>query len=235
MKKRAFTIIEVAIGSAIFVLLLFAAYRLFFSEIHSIRTSLEQMGINENFRSFYSIFGNDIRDSNIVDIPKPIERKEAQKIPPSPEGIFCSLKKQILDFAIKPPQADFIKKISIDWRLKKASNGTFEVYRDIVSELSSTPGGGGPLQGSRKVCEGVKELYIFSTIKEPPSQSIAPVSVFKPFLTYPPYSNNGTGPGLIHVRILFVKTAKNALQQGETTLTLRTCFAKRGQNNWINP
>ncbi|MBF0408795.1 MAG: hypothetical protein HQM10_15720 [Candidatus Riflebacteria bacterium] len=235
MRKRAFTIIEITIGSAIFVLLMFAAYRLFFSQVRYIKSSLEQVGINENFRSFHALFGNDVRNANLILLPELISRKDAQKIPPAVEGIFCSLEKQAMDLHIQPPQADFIKRVKITWRLKAAPDGTFDIHRDVDSEIPAEIGGHGPYKGSRKVCEGVKELYIFSSFKEPPQINNMPAINVKPTLSFPSYDSNGTGRSLLHVRISFVKKKSPSEKVKDSIqVTLRTCFAIRGNANWVN-
>jgi type II secretory pathway pseudopilin PulG len=230
------TLVEIMIGLALLGLLLMAAYRLFFSEVRAIRVALEHIGVNENARAFLTQFGHDVRTASKVTFPWPIRREDVRTLTPAGEGIVCSLEKQMFDFAVKPPDPKFLRRVKIDWRLKKNGDGTFDLYRDIVSEIPPRPGLPTPFKGTRQVCGGVKELTVFSTLRKPPKLSSFGGLPFKNFLEFEPYHLDGTGAFLVHVRAIFVREGTRAAAiKDQSAQIIRTCFALRGRPNGVNP
>lgn len=236
-KLRAFTIVEVMIGLTLFLVILFASYRLFFSEVRSIRHALEHIGVNENARLFTARFGNDVRNANWLDFPAPSVREGVPMLLPAAEGKFCAMTQQVFDFTIKPPDPRFIKNVKIEYRLKKTSGNSFEIYRDVVSEVPTQPGGPTPVKFSRRVCEGIKEIFVYSSIRRPAKLTSFPGLPFKNLLVYEPYDIDGTGPYLVHVRATFIRSNLELKQSinAANALVLKTCFAIRGRLNWVNP
>lgn len=224
---------EIMIALALLLILLFAIYRYFFAEIRAIRSALEHVEVNENARLFRSRFGNDVRNAVWLEAPAASVREGVPKLLPAIEGEFCVLNGQGFDFNVKPPDLSFLKKVRIAYRLKKNKFGSFENHRDIVSEVPPTPGGPAPYKGTRMVCDGVKEIFVYSSIKRPPKMSSF-MGALKPSLTYEPYEVDGHGPYLVHVRVSFVRPNRPVSEQ-ENALALRTCFAIRGRPSWVNP
>ncbi len=234
-KKYGFTLLEVIIGMCILVILLFAAYNIFFAEVRSIRKALEHVSVNENARLFLARFGNDIRNANWLDFPTPTVREGVAKLLPAMDKV-CAFTSQVFDFSIKPPDSKFIKTIKIEWKMKKAIDGTWDLYRDVESEVPASTGGQSPYKASRKVCGGVKEIFVYSEIKKPVKFSSFPGLPLKNLLVYEPYEIDGTGPYLVHVRITFVRqTGSTKKFDDPFPFTLRTCFAVRGKLNCVNP
>ncbi|HNW36745.1 MAG TPA: hypothetical protein PKM25_17535, partial [Candidatus Ozemobacteraceae bacterium] len=154
------TLVEIMIGFSLFLLLLIAVYRLFFAEVRSIRMALEHIGVNENARLFISQFGNDVRNSNHVIFPSPVMREAVSKLICTGDGKVCSFESQTLDFEVKPPDEDFLKLTTVEWRLVKAKDGTFDLVRDIRSDVPTKPGGPAPWQATRAVCSGVRDMIV---------------------------------------------------------------------------
>jgi len=236
MKNRiAFTLVEIMIGLALCIILLFAVYRLFFAEVRSIRKALEHISVNENVRLFLTRFGNDVRNANWLDFPTPTVREGVPRLLPALEGPVCGFTTQVFDFSIKPPDPKFLKEIKIVYRIKKTTDGTYDILRDIDSEVPETPGGQG-YSATRKVCGGLKEIYVFSEIKKPVKFNTFPGLTFKNFLVYEPYDIDGTGPYLVHVRATFVRQSGSSERiKDENPFTIRTCYAIRGRMNGVNP
>jgi|GEM_PF-788952 len=232
----AFTFIEVMIAFSLFLLLTLAVYRLFFSEVRAIKSVLEHLGVNENARLFLARFGNDVRNANIIRFPEPVSRDKVQELPPSGEGKFCSLETQVFDFSVQPPSPAFIKTIKVEWRLKKAEDGTYDVHRDVISEVPAFPGSPAPYKSTRLICGGIKELTIFSTIRRPVKFSSFPGLPFKSVIIFEPYDVDGAGPNLIHLRMTFIRQGKDRpTLKDESAHNIRTCFAVRGRLNGVNP
>lgn len=229
------TLVEIMIGFALFLLLLLAVYRLFFAEVRSIRTALEHIGVNENARLFLSHFANDVRNSNRVVFPSPVMREVVPKLICTGEGKVCTFEGQALDFAVKPPDENFLKLTTVDWRLVKAKDGTFDLVRDINSEVPTRPGGPAPWRGTRTVCSGVKDMVVYTEIRRPVRFGSVPGLPLKSFIITEPYETDGTGPYLVHVKITFVRQGAASGTRGDAAHTIRTCFAMRGRPNGVNP
>lgn len=233
---KGLTLVEAMIAMALFLLLLMAAYRLFFAEVRAIRTALEHIGVNENARLFLAQFGHDVRTANRVPFPWPIRREDVRTLTVAPEGVVCTLEKTMFDFAVKPPDKKFLRRVKIDWRLKKAADGTFDLFRDMVSEIPPRPGLPSPFKATRKVCGGVKEMTVFATLRKPVKFSSFAGLPFKNFLEFEPYPSDGTGAFLVHVRITFVREGtRQADLKDRSAQVIRTCFAVRGRPNGVNP
>jgi hypothetical protein len=226
---------EVMLVLALSLILLIAVYRFFFAEVKVIRHALEHIEVNENARLFLARFGNDARNANWLEYPPATVREGVPRLLPAAEGRVCQFLSQVYDFSIKPPDPRFLRQVQVTWRLKKAKNGSFELYRDIHSEVPATPGGPFPYKATTRVCEGVKEIFVFSSIRRNPRYSSFPGLPFKNTLIFDPYDIDGTGPQLVHVRVTFMRRNMTEQKEDRNPLTLRTCFAMRGRLNGVNP
>jgi prepilin-type N-terminal cleavage/methylation domain-containing protein len=229
-----FTLLEVMIGLVLLVMILLAAYRLFFHEVRTIRSAFEHLGVNENARLFLTQFGNDVRNANWLDFPPATVREGVPMLLPALEGKVCAFTRQEFDFSVKPPDPQFLRVAQVEWHLKKSPDGTFDLFRQIESESPAFPGGPAPFKGVRKVCGGVKEILVFSSIRRPAKFSSFPGLPLKNFLVFDPYEIDGHGPALVHVRAIFVKTGRKP-GESEVPFQLRTSFALRGRLNGVNP
>lgn len=231
--KKAVTFIEVMIVIGLFNILMLAAYKLFFSEIKTIKTSLEHIGVNESARKFFTFFGNDVRNANWVDFPKMIKRDEVGKLKPITEGKVCVLRRQVMNFEIKPPQADFLCEEVITYTLKKNANGSSDLYRHVKSDLPGQP----PRDFEKKLCEDIVEMIVFTTTKKPVilEKSLS-VGTLKKHIKYEPYESNGTGPYLVHAYTAFTrKSGKPEIDAKSAPVKITTCFAVRGKLNGVHP
>ncbi len=230
------TLVEIMIGFCLFLLLLLAIYRLFFAEVRSIRVALEHIGVNENARLFFSQFANDVRNSNRVVFPSPVVREAVSKLISTGEGKICTFEGQALDFEVKPPDEEFLKLTTIDWRLVKAKDGTFDLVRDIRSDVPTKPGGPAPWKATRTVCGGVKDMIVYTEIRRPVRFGSVPGLPLKSFLVTEPYETDGTGPYLVHVQISFAKKVEMADQRrNPAVFQFRSCFSLRGRPNGVMP
>jgi len=230
------TLIEIMIGFSLFLLLLVAVYRLFFAEVRSIRMALEHIGVNENARLFISQFANDVRNSNRIVFPSPVMREAVSKLICTGDGKVCTFESQTLDFEVKPPDEDFLKLTTVDWRLVKAKDGTFDLVRDIRSDVPTKPGGPAPWKATRAVCTGVRDMIVYTEIRRPVRFGSIPGLPLKNFLVIEPYETDGTGPYLVHVKITFVRQGSpSSGNRSDAAHVLRTSFAMRGRPNGVNP
>ncbi|MBI3038119.1 prepilin-type N-terminal cleavage/methylation domain-containing protein [bacterium] len=235
-RKKAFTLVEVMVALSLLVLILLVLYRLFFAGSRSIKIALEHISVNENARLFLSFFGNDVRNAVWINSPSPSVREGVPQILPAVEGKFCEITGQVFDFSVKPPDTKFLKTFRNEWHLKKSPDGTFEVFREIFSDIPPFPGGVAPYHASRMVCQGVKEIKVFSSLRRTVKFSSFLGLPFKNFLIFEPYEIDGTGPYLVHVHAVFVRTGKRPFGfNDEKALNIRTSFAIRGRMSFVNP
>lgn len=67
-----FTMVEILIAIVISTMILFFAYRVFFSQTRMVTQSIELMQVNEGFRKVLAFMGDDIRESTTVLKPVPV-------------------------------------------------------------------------------------------------------------------------------------------------------------------
>ncbi len=231
-RRRAVTLVEVMIATGLFVLLMLAAYRLFFAEVKSIKTALEHIGVNESARRLFSHLGNDIRNSNWVDYPQQTNRQTVEALMAVNEGKVCVLRRQIFDFSVKPPDPAFIREEIIEYYLKKVEDGTSDLYRKVKTDLPGAAQG----EYERKVCDGVREILIYTTNRKPVVLSgAATILPGKDLYTFEPYDLDGTGPYLLHARVSLVRKGDDREGSEATAMTVRSCFNVRGRLNGVHP
>lgn len=230
-KRKAITLFEIMIALGLFVVLMLAAYRLFFAEVRSIKTVLEHIGVNENARRFFAHLGNDIRNSSWLDYPEQTNRQTVPVLMPINEGKVAVLRQQFFDFAVKPPDPGFLREQIIEYNLKKSKDGTSDLYRIVKSNLP-----GSKKEHSKKICEGIREMLVYVTNRKPVSLTGFSAGLpFKNLLNYEPYELDGTGPYLVHVRATFVRKTPDGEKQDLAAHQVKTCFSIRGKLNGVHP
>lgn len=234
-KRSAITLIEVVIAGALFTLLMLAAYRLFFAEIRSIRTALSHIGVNENARRFFAHLGNDIRNANWVEYPDKLTREVVDVLMPIDVGKVCVLKRQIFDFKIKPPDTAFLKTEKITYFLKKTEDGTSDLFKKVESNFPSMSSGGSKKDFEKRICGGIKNLLLYTSNRKPVTVTkFAGLKPFKSLIAYEPYSLNGRGPYLVHIKATFIRKGRKGKEE-RGAHQLETCFCVRGRLNGIHP
>lgn len=218
--------------AGLFVLLMLVIYRLFFAEVRTIKTALEHIGVNESARRFFAHMGNDIRNANWVEYPVQTNRQTVDKLMYESEGKVLVLRRQVFDFAVKPPNSDFLREELIEYHLRKSTDGTSDLFRIAKGDLPGTEG----RTHEKKVCDGIRELLIFTTNRKPVNlKAFAPSLPFKSLITPEPYELDGTGPYLIHVSASFVRKGDQRDPAERVAHRVRTCFSVRGKLNGVHP
>ncbi len=223
---------EIIIVAGLFVLLMLIIYRLFFAEVRTIKTALEHIGVNESARRFFAHFGNDIRNANWVEYPVQTNRQTVDKLMYLNEGKILVLRRQVFDFAIKPPSPDFLREEIIEYQLRKSEDGTSDLYRIAKGDLPNTDG----RTHEKKICDGVREILVFTTNRKPISLKAFGLNLpFKELVTPEPYELDGTGPYLVHVSASFVRKGDQRDASERIAHRVRTCFNLRGRLNGVRP
>lgn len=231
INRRAITLFEIVVAAGLFMVLMLAAYKLFFAEVRSIKVALEHIGVNESARRFFANLGNDIRNSSWLDFPVQTNRQTVPVLMPTNEGKVLVLRRQVFDFSIKPPDKNFLREETIEYSLEKRDDGTSDLFRIVTSDI---PGSAGKYR--RKVCDGIREMMVYTTNRKPVSLTgFASGMPFKNLLNYEAYEMDGTGPYLVHVRATFIR--KNYDKKDETLAahSIKTCFCIRGKLNGVHP
>ena len=230
--KKAITLVEVMIVTGLFCLLMTAAYRLFFAEVKTIKTALEHIGVNESARKFFAIVGSDIRNANWVEFPKMVNRQVVGSLKPVKEGKVLTVRKQVLDLEVKPPQANFIREEVVTYSLKKAEDGTSNLYRHVVSDLPGQPA----KNFEKMIADGIDGLLVFVTNRKIITlQKGLNADTLDKQMNYEPYELDGTGPYLVHICCSFARKGSKEKQASGPLIKLNTCFAVRGKLNGIHP
>ena len=231
--NKAITLAEVIIVAGLFVILMTAAYKLFFGEVRTIKTALEHIGINESARKFFAYMGNDVRNSNWVDFPKKLNRQVTTKLQPISEGKICVLRRQVLDLEVAPPSPEFLREEVVTYYLKKAEDGTSDLYRHVKSDLPNQPS----KDYEKKICDGIMDMMVFVTNRKPITleKSLSSGGNLSKIMNYEPYELDGTGPYLVHVYASFVRKTNKDKSAKTAPIKLNTCFAVRGKLNGIHP
>ena len=228
--KRAITLVEIVLAVALFALLMLAAYKLFFAEVRSIKVALEHIGVNESARRFFANFGNDVRNASWVEYPEKTNRQTVPVLMPINEGKVCVLRRQVLDFSVKPPDPAFLREEIIEYQLKKQKDNTSDLYRISRSDI---PGKKGVYK--KKICEGIREMLVYVTNRKPVTLTkFAAGLPFKNLLTFEPYDLDGTGPYLVHVRATFIRKNRDKDESG-VAHALKSSFCVRGRLNGVHP
>ena len=177
--------------------------------------------------------GNDIRNSNWVDYPKMVNRQVVSKLKPISDGKICVLRRQVMDFEVKPPSPDFICEEIVTYSLKKAEDGTSDLYRHVKSELP----GQLAKDFEKKLCDGIVEMMVFTTNRKPTTlEKTLSKGSLKKQMNFEPYELDGTGPYLVHIYASFARTGtKEKDKDKKTPIILNTCFALRGKLNGVHP
>ena len=133
---------------------------------------------------------------------------------------------------MKPPDPKFIREETIEYQLRKDDDGTSDLFRIVKSDLP----GAANKQYEKKICDGIREMLMFTTNRKPINiRSFSPALPFKSLLTYEPYELDGTGPYLVHVMASFVRKGDPRDAAERIAHTVKTCFSIRGKLNGVHP
>lgn len=230
--RSAVTLVETIIAAGLFVLLMLAAYRLFFHEVKTIKTALEHISVNESARRLFANMGNDVRNANWLDFPVQTNRQTVASLMPLNEGKICVLRRQVFDFEVKPPDPQFIREEIIEYYLKKTEDGTSDLYRSVKSDLQPE----GKKAYEKKICDGIRDMLVFSTNRKPVNvTTFSPAMPFKSLITYEPYELDGTGPYLVHLVASFVRKGDDREFKDGVPMRIQTSFCIRGKLNGVHP
>ncbi len=233
-----FTFVEMLIVLFITMMIVFAAYKVFFQQTRMVRQSLEEIKVNDDFRKILAFMGNDVRESTRIDEPAPVNLEDARGLSTKP-GMLMRIAKEEQNPTLE----------------REGGLGQIAVKRTIVYELENNPN---PLEPSipryrlirnesveehgrsddsltqrHVICDDVRDLVVFRTIRKPlPPHNVDAIG--DRLLQPQPASISGTGNDVVHLRVTLERTRIGEVN-GVYRFPMQTCFYKRGKEIWKHP
>jgi prepilin-type N-terminal cleavage/methylation domain-containing protein len=236
--KNGFTLIETLIAISISTLILFFAYRIFFSQTRMVTQSIEYMQVNDGFRKVLSFMGDDIRESTTILKPVPVFNDKVIELATRP-GVVMHLQSSELDPRIpfdSPFGGQIALRRQVIYELEKIENSESPAvprYRLIrTAIIEEKPG---QKQTQRQVLvDSVRDLVIYRTVRKPFKP--ANISSIDDRLVLPqPLSISGTGNSLVHLKMVVERPRKDYETGQVYNISMNTSFYKRGKEIFTNP
>ncbi len=236
--NRGFTLVEVLIAIVITTMILFFAYRVFFSQTRMVTQSIEFMQVNDGFRKILAFMGDDVRESTTILKPVPVMTDKVISLATKP-GVVLHLQSSELDPQIpfdSPLGGQISLRRQVVYELEKIQNPesqTIPRYRLIrTATVEEKPG---QKTTQRQVLvDNVRDLVIYRTVRKP----------FKPsnisgkedhLVLSQPLSVSGTGNNLIHLKMVIERARKDDEVGQVYNIAMTTSFYKRGKEIFKNP
>jgi hypothetical protein len=234
--------IELLIVVVVTTMIVYFAYKIFFSQTRMVTSSIEFMEVNDSFRKINTFLGDDIREATSIARPVPVFNEMVGSLTTRP-GLVLRLQTSEIDPRIafdSPLGGQVCLRRQIDYELEKVknpNNGTngeeFPHYRLIrTSTIIEEPGN--ETTQRQELAEKIREFVVYRTIRKPfkPSNISSDndrIAVARPL------HDSGTGNSLVHVRMVLERDRKKT-EKGEVyNIDLHTSFYKRGKEIFKNP
>lgn len=240
--KKAFTMIELLIVVVVTTMIVYFAYKIFFSQTRVVTSSIEFMEVNDSFRKINTFLGDDIREATSIKKPVPVFNEMVGSLTTRP-GLVLSLQTSEIDPRIafdSPLGGQVCLRREINYEIEKvtpAGGGSsaeeFPHYRLIrTSTIVEEPGN--ETTQRQELAENIREFVVYRTIRKPfkpsnISSSDDRIAVARPL------HDSGTGNSLVHVKMVLERDRKKT-EKGEVyNIDLHTSFYKRGKEIFKNP
>ncbi len=236
--SAGFTMVEVLIAIVITTMILFFAYRVFFSQTRMVTQSIEFMQVNEGFRKVLAFMGDDIRESTTILKPVPIFQDKASELKTT-AGVILQLQSSELNPQIpfdSPLGGQVSVRRTVTYELEKLpqekpdSPLRYRLVRNAVVE--EKPGHGS--KQKQILVDNVRDFIVYRTVRKPFKPSN--VSGKGDRLVLPqPLSVSGTGNSLVHLKMV-VERPRKGFETGDVySINMATSFYKRGKEIFKNP
>ncbi|RCK80890.1 MAG: hypothetical protein OZSIB_2778 [Candidatus Ozemobacter sibiricus] len=235
-RRAAMTIPELLIVLVLVTIIVFVAYKVFFSQARMVQQSIEFMQVNDNFRKIVMFLGNDIREATRIILPNPIKHEEIGK-QDTTAGVVLQLLKQEIDPRVKPAgplgQVAVLREVIYELENNPNPNAkTIPRYRLIRTEFITDRTGEKQKQ-RHEIVDSVREFVLFRTIRKPFKPQN--VDALKDRLLVPlPSQDSGTGNSLLHLRVTLERTRQQDVGS-VYQISMATSFYKRGKEVYPNP
>lgn len=230
----AITLVEVLVVFLILSLILYALYKIFFSQAKVVQHSVETILVNDSFRKVLAFLGNDIREANKIVFPNPIRVEEINNLVTKPGLVLQVIKQEINPFLKPSVKLGYVETIrEIIYELEKiplSKDSTAHKYRLIRTEYI-TDFSGEKQKQRHELIDNIKEFVLFRLSRKPckiqnitslNDKLVIPLSVY----------DGGTSTSLVHLRITLEKRKLNELDK-VYSISAFTSFYKRGREIFI--
>ncbi|MDN5278207.1 MAG: hypothetical protein PWR01_2172 [Clostridiales bacterium] len=237
-QRNAFSLIELLIAISVTMLIVFFAYKIFFSQTEVVTKSIEFMQVNDSFRKVMTFMGDDIREATSIIKPVPVFTDKAESLT-TQTGVVLKLQTSELDPTIpfdSPLGGQVALRREITYELEKIPNPdsqTVPRFRLIrTSVIEEKPGQ--KVTQRQVLVDNIRDLIIYRTVRKPfkPSNINGPrdrIAVARPLY------ESGTGNSLVHLKMVLERDRKDT-ELGEVyNIDLHTSFYKRGKEIFKNP
>lgn len=236
--SHGFTIVETLMAVVLSTMILFFAYRVFFSQTEMVTRSIEFLHVNEGFRKVMTFMGDDIRESTTILKPVPVfgDKVASQTTMP---GVVLHLQSSELDPQIpfnSPLGGQIAVRRQVVYELEKMPNPESQtIPRFKLIRTASFEEKPGQKNSQRQVLvENIRDLVIYRTVRKP----FKPANISSSgdgMVLSQPLSQSGTGNSLVHVRMVLERTRKETETGQVYNITMNTSFYKRGKEIFKNP
>lgn len=230
--------VEMLIAVFITTMIIFFAYKVFFSQTQVVTKSLEFMQVNDSFRKVMTFMGNDIRESTAIMLPVPVFSDKVAGLT-TKTGVILKLQSSELDPTIafdSPLGGQVSARREITYELEKIPNPaskTIPRFRLIrTASIEERPGK--KTTQKQELVDNIRDLIVYRTVRKPFKP--ANISGDKDRIVLPrPLYESGTGNSLVHLNMVLERERKDTELGQVYNINLTTSFYKRGKEIFINP
>ncbi len=235
--KTGFTMVEMLIAVFVMTLIIYFAYRIFFSQAEVVTKSIEFMQVNDSFRKVMTFMGNDIREATSILEPVPVFGEKVAGLI-TQTGVILKVVSTELDPAIafdSPLGGQVSARREIVYNLEKIPNPEsksiprFKLIRTATIEEKS----GKKTVQRQEIVDNIRDLIVYRIVRKPFKPSNVSGAGDRIVLPRPIYES-GTGNDLVHLNMVIERDRKDYEVGQVYNINLNTCFYKRGKEIFVN-
>ncbi len=238
--KKAFTLVEIFIVVILLSLILYFAYRVFFSQTRAVTQTIDALHTNEGLRKVLAFMGDDIREATRIVKPTPINLEDASSVETTTGSILIVQSSEI-DPRIKfdSPLGGQISQITtIEYELEPMSqkNSDSPLRYKLIRNATIEEKNGEKSRQRQTLADNIKEFVVYRTVRKPfTAQNVD--SINERIIQKIPLSEAGTGNSLLHVKMTVERNrSKHDRNKAKVyTVTMTTSFYKRGKEIFLHP
>jgi hypothetical protein len=236
---RGFSFVELMIVAVLMIMIIGAAFKVFFSQAKVVTKSIGALQVNEGFRKIMAFLGDDIKEATDIIEPVPIFMNKISELK-TKTGVVLRLLGKELDPGIpfNSPLGGQISLIrEVVYRIEemekdKQNPSDFPLYRLRRIAVVREKPGESPEEQGQVLVENIREIIIYRTVRKPFQWKN--IKSKKDRLVNPlPISETGTGNSLVHLKMTLER--ERIKENGEVyQISLNTSFYKRGKEVFVN-
>jgi|GEM_PF-877670 len=237
---KAFTLVELMVVFFLSLLIVMAAYKVFFSQVKMVSQSVESIQVNENFRKIITFLSNDIHEATQIIAPAPIKLENVSRHK-TKAGVALRLFKHEVDPTLEAQswgQLAMRREVTyelIEIKPKPTDPQPDKIpkYKLIRTEVIEEKPGAKENQ-SHEIVDNIREFIVFRTIRKP--MVVNNLNNLDDRLLSPLNSHEaGTGNNLINLKVVLERKRLSKVDVGDVyRIAMETSFYKRGKEVYAN-